>query len=156
MNATSKLSSQNLGDAGAGLYAGLGDGGRLRDADWAAPGTGAPSPRTQVLHRWSLPIGGCSTGLVFQPLDGNPRHGVLALYINGRSEAHGTIEILERQGRWLVMPERAGASLPVRGSEARSNIAGTPDRRFIFFNTLRDGSVVTLVERRSDGGMPPN
>nr|WP_298420336.1 hypothetical protein [Hylemonella sp.] len=118
------------------------------------------STRTQVLHHWLLGPEQRAAGLLFQPLDGNPRHGVLALFVDD-GELHGAIEIVERQGRWLVMPDDLRArSLAVavmaqagpRGF-LRSSIAGTPDRRFIFFNTLRDGATATLVERRRDGGV---
>lgn len=151
------------GEAGAIALAGLASG-RLRDSGWMPAFPQVPSPaepvRTQVLHPWRLAPEQRATGLLFQPLDGNPRHGVLALFVD-EGELHGAIEIVERQGRWLVMPDDLRArSLAVaamaqagpRGS-LRSSIAGTPDRRFIFFNTLRDGATATLVERRRDGGV---
>lgn len=137
--------------------------GRLRDAGWAPVfqgGEGLPSPeRTQVLHHWALGPEQRAAGLLFQPLDGNPRHGVLALFVDG-GELHGAIEIVERQGRWLLMPDDlrartlAVAAMARSGgpSSLRSSIVGTPDRRFVFFNTLRDGATATLVERRRDGG----
>jgi len=113
------------------------------------------------LYRWTLSVGESAGGLVFEPLDGNPRHGVLALYLASRFELHGAIEILERQGRWLVMPDRARArmlavNVPARRGAVltpRSRMAGTPDRRFVFFNALLDGGTVTLVERRPEGGI---
>jgi len=136
--------------------------GRLRDAGWLPvfPGAeGLPPERTQVLHHWALSPGQRAAGLLFQPLDGNPRHGVLAL-VADEGELHGAIEILERQGRWLVMPDGLRArTLAVAAlarsagrTSPRSSIVGTPDRRFIFFNTLRNGGTATLVERRRDGG----
>lgn len=152
------------GKAGPGPLAGLEYAGRLRDADWRQDlpplGGGDRPGRTQVLHRWSLPAGAAAAGLAFLPLDGNPRHGVLALFLAQGSALHDAIEILERQGRWLVMPDSARArmlatSFPDRRSAVRmprSGIAGTPDRRYAFFNTLRDGGTVTLVERRQGGG----
>lgn len=137
--------------------------GRLRDAGWwpAFQGDGGlpQAARTQVLHHWALSPGQRAAGLLFQPLDGNPRHGVLALFVDN-GELHGAIEILERQGCWLVMPDSlrartlAVAAVARAGGRTalRSGIAGTPDRRFIFFNTLHDGGMATLVERRRDGG----
>ncbi len=151
------------GEAGAVSLAGLGSG-RLRDSGWmpAFPDAGslAGPARTQVLHRWALAPEQRAAGLLFQPLDGNPRHGVLAFFVD-EGELHGAIEIVERQGRWLVMPEDlrartlAVAAMAQAGPRGflRSSIAGTPDRRFIFFNTLRDGAAATLVERRRDGGV---
>lgn len=155
------------GNAGSGALSGLGYLGRLRDADWlhALPplGGGDQPGRTQVLHRWNIPAGESAAGLAFLPLDGNPRHGVLALFVASRSELHDAIEILERQGRWLVMPDGARArmlatSFPDRRRAVltpRANVAGTPDRRFVFFNDQRGGGTVTLVERRQDGGVVP-
>lgn len=137
--------------------------GRLRDAGWGPAfqgNEGLPQPgRTQVLHHWALSPGQRAAGLLFQPLDGNPRHGVLALFVD-QGELHDAIEILERQGRWLVMPDSlrartlAVAAVARAGGRTalRSGIVGTPDRRFIFFNTLHDGETATLVERRRDGG----
>lgn len=137
--------------------------GRLRDAGWGPVFQGdgrLPQPgRTQVLHHWAMSPGQRAAGLLFQPLDGNPRHGVLALFVDA-GELHGAIEILERQGRWLVMPDSlrartlAVAALARNGGRTalRSGIAGTPDQRFIFFNTSHDGNTATLVERRRDGG----
>jgi len=149
------------GDAGP-LPAALGMGyaGGLRDAGWLPllPGGAqdALPRRSQVLHRWHLVADPRATYLVFRSLDGNPRHGVLALFVGGCSGLQGAIEILERQGGWLVMPDQrrartlaaaalAGTVLPL-GATAR-----TPDRRYVFFNTLQDGSVLTRVERRPDG-----
>lgn len=138
--------------------------GRLRDAGWwpLFPGGEAlPQPGcTQVLHHWALSPGQRAAGLLFQPLDGNPRHGVLALFVD-EGELHGAIEILERQGRWLVVPDGlrartlAVAAVARAGGRTtlRSSLVGTPDRRFIFFNTPRDGGTATLVERRRDGGI---
>lgn len=140
---------------------------RLRDADWRVevePAGGGDRPaRTQVLYRWGIPAGESAAGLMFMPLDGNPRNGVLGLFLTGKSEAHDAIEIVERQGFWMVMPDRTRARLLAssvpEGSHAgivhRSSIAGTPDRRFVFFNTMRDGGTVALVERRQDGGAAP-
>ena len=151
------------GEAGAAPLAGLGTG-RLRDSGWVPvfpEGVGnTEAAHTQVLHHWVLAPEQRATGLLFQPLDGNPRHGVLALFVD-EGELHGAIEIVERQGRWLVMPDDlrartlAVAAMAQAGSRGflRSSIAGTPDRRFIFFNTLRDGATATLVERRRDGGV---
>lgn len=138
------------------------EGARLRDADWLPvfqSGEIQTQGRTQLLHHWTLGAEQRAAGLLFHPLDGNPRHGVLALFVDG-GELHGAIEILERQGRWLVMPDGVRArSLAVAAlaraawrTSPRSSIVGTPDRRFIFFNTQRDGTTVTLVERRRDGG----
>ncbi len=163
MQDSSPSSSREAGDAGLGPLAGLGSG-RLRDSDWmpAFQGSGGPSQaeRSQLLHQWALGPEQHAAGLLFQALDGNPRHGVLALFVDG-GELHGAIEILERQGRWLVMPDSvrarsiAVAAMARPGSPLalRSSIAGTPDRRFIFFNTRREGGTATLVERRRDGGM---
>ncbi len=143
------------GDAWAGVSAGLAHAGRLRDAGWLplVPGRAeaALALRSQVLHRWSLGAEGRATGLVFQPLDGNPRHGVLALYLAGCSEPQGAIEILERQGRWLVMPDGLRARALAAAAVMPGTTARTPDRRYVFFNTLQDGRVLTRVERRPDG-----
>lgn len=156
-------SPQVAGDAGASPLVGLGSG-RLRDAGWAPlfqSDRGLRSPgRTQVLHRWALATEQSAAGLVFQALDGNPRHGVLALFVE-QGELHGAIEILERQGRWLVMPDGLRARTLAVGALARSggrmtprsSIAGTPDRRFIFFNARLEGGTTTLVERRPDEGL---
>ncbi len=166
MQESSLPSSREPADAGPGPLAGLGAG-RLRDAGWLPAFQGdkdqAGTPeRTQLLHHWALGAEQRAAGLLFQALDGNPRHGVLALFVD-QGELHGAIEILERQGRWLVMPDSLRArSLSVSamarpGAQAalRSSIAGTPDRRFIFFNTLREGGMATLVERRREGGTAP-
>lgn len=151
------------GEAAAVPLAGPGAS-RLRDSGWVpvfADDAGQTEPaRTQVLHHWALGPEQRAAGLLFQPLDGNPRHGVLALFVD-EGELHGAIEIVERQGRWLVMPDdlRARTLAVAAMAQAgpcgflRSSIAGTPDRRFIFFNTLRDGSTATLVERRREGGV---
>ncbi|MBX9870443.1 MAG: hypothetical protein K2X75_00455 [Burkholderiaceae bacterium] len=150
-------------EAGAIPLAALGSG-RLRDSGWAPvfpeEGHAVEPARTQVLHQWALSLEQQAAGLLFLPLDGNPRHGVLALFVD-EGELHGAIEIVERQGRWLVMPDDlrarslAVAAMAQAGPRGflRSSIAGTPDRRFIFFNTLRDGATATLVERRRDGGV---
>ncbi|MEK9951096.1 MAG: hypothetical protein VW687_02900 [Curvibacter sp.] len=148
------------GEAGAGPLAALGTA-RLRDAGWL-PGEeeGEAVPRTQVLHAWTLAPEQRASGLLFQPLDGNPRHGVLALFVD-QGELQGAIEIVERQGRWLVMPDSlrarslavAAMAQPGSRTQLRSSIAGTPDRRFIFFNSVREGGTATLVERRRDGGI---
>jgi hypothetical protein len=154
MQARSTPEQLEFGPAGAGPLGGS------RDADWmqGAPGLAAPlSPAgLQLLHRWHLPVGESASGLVFWPLDGNPRHGVLGLLRSARPELADAIEILERQGRWLVMPDSRRAcgyaqeALTARGpgTPPRSNITGTPDRRFVFFNALREGGTVVLVERR--------
>jgi hypothetical protein len=151
------------GDAGAVPLAGLGTG-RQRDSGWMPVFPEGVSPmastRTQLLHHWALAPEQRAAGLFFEPLDGNPRHGVLALFVD-EGELHGAIEIVERQGRWLVMPDDlrartlavAAIAQPGPRGFLRSSIAGTPDRRFIFFNTTRDGTTATLVERRRDGGV---
>ncbi|MCZ8251566.1 MAG: hypothetical protein O9318_03755 [Hylemonella sp.] len=163
MQERSLPSHSESAEPGVVLLAGLGAS-RLRDSGWmpvfSDDTSQTESTRTQVLHHWLLGPEQRAAGLLFQPLDGNPRHGVLALFVDD-GELHGAIEIVERQGRWLVMPDDLRArSLAVavmaqagpRGF-LRSSIAGTPDRRFIFFNTLRDGATATLVERRRDGGV---
>ncbi|MEK9804336.1 MAG: hypothetical protein VW475_13120, partial [Curvibacter sp.] len=61
----------------------------------------------------------------------------------------------------LVMPDSlrarslavAAMAQPGSRTQLRSSIAGTPDRRFIFFNSVREGGTTTLVERRRDGGI---
>ena len=163
MNAATSLSSHQPGDLGSGPAMGMVEIGRLRDASCLPAFQGDEGPwrpgRTQLLHRWTLSPGQRAAGLLFQPLDGNPRHGVLALFVD-QGELHDAIEILERQGRWLVMPDSlrartlAVAALARAGGRTalRSAIVGTPDRRFIFFNTQGDGGTATLVERRRDGG----
>lgn len=163
MQERSLPSPREPGETGILSLAGLASG-RLRDSGWAPVFPDAASPaepaRTQVLHRWALAPEQCAAGLLFQPLDGNPRHGVLAFFVD-EGELHGAIEIVERQGRWLVMPDDlrarslAVAAMAQPGARGflRSRIAGTPDRRFIFFNTLREGAMATLVERRRDGGV---
>jgi hypothetical protein len=161
MQESKALSFREPGDAANVALPALASG-RLRDADWlpaeAAEDTTA-AQRTQLLHRWGLASEQHATGLMFQPLDGNPRHGVLALFVD-EGELHGAIEIVERQGRWVVMPDSvrartlAVAAMVQNGSRMRSSIAGTPDRRFIFFNSAREGGTSTLVERRRDGGVP--
>lgn len=137
---------------------------RLRDADWLpAPAVGvAPPAGAQLLHRWRGAAGAGLPVLAFLPLDGNPRHGVLGLFPAGGAPGLDAIEILERQGRWLVMPERARAQLLVRGLPVtgatvlarRSGRVSTPDHRFVFFNTVHEGDAITLVERRLEGGWP--
>lgn len=163
MNAASSSKARESGDLGSGLAMGM-EVGRLRDAGWmpAVRGNeGLSQPkRTQTLHQWVLNPEQRAAGLLFQPLDGNPRHGVLALFLD-QGELHGAIEILERQGRWLVMPDGlrartlAVAALVRSGGRMtpRSSIVGTPDRRFIFFNTRFEGCTTTLVERRLDEGL---
>ena len=151
------------GEAGAAPYSGMGSAGRLRDAGWApaypVQEAGRRGAETRVLYRWNTPAEGPTGGLLFQSLDGNPRHGILALFLSGRHALHEAIEILERQGCWLVMPDRVRASKLAAGAfEGRgfvapvSSIAGTPDRRFVFFNTLQERGMVALVERRKEGG----
>lgn len=137
---------------------------RLRDAGWvpvfADDARQTDPARTQVLQHWLLGPEQRATGLLFQPLDGNPRHGVLALFVD-EGELHGAIEVVERQGRWLVMPDGLRARSLAVAAMAQAGprgflhtcIAGTPDRRFIFFNTQREGGTATLVERRRDGGV---
>lgn len=161
MNAASHPCSRDLADLGSGPVPGL-EGARLRDAGWLPVFQGSesqPLARTQLLHHWALGAEQRAAGLLFHPLDGNPRHGVLALFVD-EGELHGAVEILERQGRWLVMPDGLRArTLAVAAlartawrTSPRSSIVGTPDRRFIFFNTQREGITATLVERRRDGG----
>lgn len=149
------------GFAGPGPYAGLGYGGRLRDADWLpAQGGGDQPASTQILYRWNLPLGVSAAGLAFLPLDGNPRHGVLGLFVAGRADFLDAIETLERQGRWLVMPDstrarmlgRSALAQPAASRTPRASMAATPDRRYVFFNALREGGTCTVVERRKDGG----
>lgn len=154
MQARSTPEQLEFGPAGAGPLCGS------RDADWMPepPGllAGDSPAGVQLLHRWHLPVGESASGLVFWPLDGNPRHGVLGLLRSARPELADAIEILERQGRWLLMPDSRRArgyaqeALAARGlgMPPRSNITGTPDRRFVFFNALREGGTVVLVERR--------
>ncbi len=161
MQERTRSSSAEAGVAGLGPLADLGAS-RWRDADWlpagpAARGLPGSPQRTQVLHQWALAPDQRAAGLMFQPLDGNPRHGVLALFVD-RGELHGAIEIVERQGRWLVMPDDlrartlAVAAMAHAGglSGLGSSLVGTPDRRFIFFNTQGEGGTATLVERRRD------
>ena len=156
---------RETGEARPGPLMGLVPG-RMRDAGWMPAFQGsdgrAGAARPQLLHDWALGAEQRAAGLMFQALDGNPRHGVLALFVD-EGELHGAIEILERQGRWLVMPDSlrartlAVAAMARPGVQAalRSSIAGTPDRRFIFFNSQREGGMVTLVERRRDGAPAP-
>ena len=165
MQESRQPSSRESGDAGASSLAGLGSG-RLRDSGWMpafqGPEVMPAVARTQLLHPWALGAEQRAAGLLFQALDGNPRHGVLALFVD-EGELHGAIEILERQGRWVVMPDSlrartlAVAAMASAGGQTalRSSIAGTPDRRFIFFNTRREGGTATLVERRRDDGITP-
>lgn len=138
--------------------------GRLRDADsLPQPDAQAPPDGAPVLNRWNVPAGESASGLLFLSIDGNPRHGVLGLLRVGRAELLDAIEIFERQGFWLVMPDRARArllasQLLVRSGAVdgpRSSITCTPDRRSVFFNTRRGGAVVTLVEQRKDGDAAP-
>ncbi|GAB3502084.1 hypothetical protein GCM10027399_30020 [Curvibacter fontanus] len=162
MNAAASFNSHESGDLGPGPAMGM-EVGRLRDAGCLPAFQGDEGlwqpGRTQLLHRWTLSPGQRAAGLLFQPLGGSPRHGVLALFVD-QGELHGAIEILERQGCWLVVPDDlrartlAVAALARAGGRTslRSSIVGTPDRRFIFFNTQGDGATATLVERRRDGG----
>lgn len=140
---------------------------RLRDADWQEAPLPAPEAPTQgaarLLHRWSQPAVAPVPGLQFVPHDGNPRHGVLMLLELASGELLDAIEILERQGQWVSMPQPARARLlaaralqQAGGSGLlRSRIAGTPDRRYVFFNTVCEQALLTWVERRRDGGGPP-
>lgn len=139
---------------------GMGYAGGQRDAGWlpVAPGQvqEAQPGRSQLLHCWPLVADPRAASLAFRSLDGNPRHGVLTLFLGAGSELQGAIEILERQGRWLVMPDqRRARTLAVAAlagtAVLRGAMARTPDRRYVFFNTLQDGSVLTRVERRPDG-----
>lgn len=161
---SSKLPAHGTGNTGPGARADVGEGGRLRDADWArAWGAGIAQEgqaATQLLHRWSVAEGASAAGLSFHPLDGNPRHGVLVLHGVSDQGPCSAIEILERQGRWLIMPDRARANQVLRllaqepgAHTTRSAIAGTPDRRFVFFNSLQEGRLVTRIERRRDEGL---
>lgn len=161
MQALPSLPSLTPGLPGPGLHAGQAYDGRLRDAGWLPSQGGGDQPvSAQILYRWRIPAGVSVAGLVFLPLDGNPRHGVLGLLHAGRPDFLDAVEILERQGRWLVMPDRSrarllgnqllarpGAALPLRPSAA-----ATPDRRYVFFNALREGGTCAVVERRKDGG----
>lgn len=135
-----------------------------RDSDWMAwksrqlQRDAWSAARTEMVYRWRIPVGETAGALVFRPLDGNPRHGLLALYLTRGTGFHGAVEILERQGRWMVMPDTPrmvmvatmGADRDAAAYTPRSSITGTPDRRYVFFNTLLDGCTVTLVERRPD------
>jgi len=113
------------GLAGPGPSAGMGYGGRLRDADGLpAQGGGDQTASTQILYRWSLLLGVSVAGLAFLPLDCS-RARLLAN------------NALARPGVALAPP---------------SGFASTPDRRYVFFNALRDGGTCALVERRKDGG----
>lgn len=161
MQAPRSLPGLVPGFAGPGPHAGLGYDGRLRDADWQPSQGGGDRPvGAQILHRWRIAAGACVAGLVFVPLDGNPRHGLLGLLLAGRTDFVDAIEVLERQGHWLVMPDAARARM--LGNQAlarpgavltpRCGVAGTPDRRYVFFNTLREGGTCAVVERRKDGG----
>jgi hypothetical protein len=164
MNAGKSPCPSEPGDAAAWPHGGVGAA-RLRDADWVAPlSAGEALPRsshdTQLLYRWPLTPEQRATGLLFHPLDGNPRHGVLALFVDG-GELHGAIEVVERQGRWLIMPDGlrartvavAAMAQPGDRPVPQSSISGTPDRRFIFFNARVEGGTATLAERRRDGGI---
>lgn len=153
------------GDAMLAQSAGVAYASGLRDADWLPEflprSAEALCPRAQVLHRWSIPADAAVGGLDFLPLDGNPRHGVLSLFATDQQEIQAAIEILERQGRWMVMPESGRArmlaySALARRCRAAASVvrqASTPDQRFVFFNARQDGGTVTLVERRQDA--PP-
>lgn len=161
MQALPSLPSLAPGLAGPGWHAGQGYDGRLRDADWLPSQGGGDQPvSAQILYRWRIPAGVAVAGLVFLPLDGNPRHGVLGLLPAGRSDFLDAVEILERQGRWLVMPDPTRARLlgnqllarPSAALPPRPSTAATPDRRYVFFNALREGGTCAVVERRKDGG----
>ena len=115
--------------------------------------------RAQTLQRWSVigsPAALASAGLLFEPIDGNPRHGILALVVDGALHSAGILEVFERQGLWMAIPgapwalAKAQHAFQVLGAMRvpRSRIAGTPDQRFIFFNTWLHGVLVTQVERR--------
>jgi uncharacterized protein len=96
---------------------------------WGDP-VGAPLFRQDASNSWqdqTLQAGMHHDGMSFFPIDGNPRHGLLAinheytddglLHVDGMASwsankvrksqaAHGVsvIEIIERQGQWHVMP----------------------------------------------------
>jgi hypothetical protein len=123
--------------------------------------------RSQTLQRWSGPKvsdAWSSASLLFEAIDGNPRHGVLALVVEGDVHAAGTLEVYERQGFWLAVPgapwalAKAQIALNALGAlrAPRSRIAGTPDQRFIFFNTWLQGVLVTQVERRDGPVVMPS
>ncbi len=154
--------TQSAAQARPGLALGRERGG-LRDACWMPAGpdaeTGPQPGRTQRLHHWALSPGQRVAGLLFQPLDGNPRHGVLSLFVD-QGEWYGAIEIVERQARWLVMPEDLRARTLAVAALARAGgqrlphfgIAATPDRRFIFFNSPNAEGTTTWVERHRELG----
>jgi len=159
------MSSMPRDPSSAGAVMAALDAARLRDADWQD----VPSPASEVrgvarlLHRWSRAAAVPVPGLQFVPHDGNPRHGVLLLLDWSKGELLEAIEILERQGQWVLMPQPARAHLlatralqQAGGSGLlRSRIASTPDRRYVFFNTVCEQALLTWVERRRDGGGPP-
>ncbi len=129
--------------------------GGLRDAGWMPRAEAKPQPGgSQRLHHWALSPGQRVAGLLFQPLDGNPRHGVLSLFVD-QGEWLGAIEIVERQARWLVVPETLRARTLAVAALARAGgqrlphfgIAATPDRRFVFFNSPDTEGTTTWVER---------
>lgn len=104
---------------------------------------GTPAFRTDGSNTWeeqALQAGMHHDGVEFFPIDGNPRHGLLAINheytddgllhsdgmqtwsadkVRKSQAAHGVsvIEIIERQGRWWVMP---------RSRHARRITASTP------------------------------
>lgn len=160
MQAPRSLPCLAPGLAGPGSLAAPGYDGRLRDADWRPSQGGGHPVGAPILYRWRIPAGVSVAGMVFLPLDGNPRHGVLGLFPAGRPDFLDAVEILERQGRWLVMPDprrarQLGNQLLARPGAApapRASTAATPDRRYVFFNALREGGTCAVVERRKDGG----
>lgn len=150
------------GKHGPGRYPFPGRAGRLRDADWLATPrrNAAIACETHVLHRWNMAVAAGSSQLAFVPLDGNPRHGLLILQQRGEADIGGALEIVERQGRWLVMPGLGHARTGVaRATVAKqwpapwSAVAVTPDHRFMFFNMPGERGMTTFVMRRKDGGL---
>lgn len=147
---------------GLGVYPSPGRAARLPDTDWLATPrrNSAIACETHVLHRWNTAADAGWTQLAFVPLDGNPRHGLLMLQQSGQADVGGSLEIIERQGRWLAMPgtvhpqaHAAKAAAARQWPTPWSSVAFTPDRRFMFFNLLGDQEATTFVMRRKDGGL---